>query len=186
MAGLREKEYPVSMGDSVQKTGWGAVLALCACLALPAFAASEDSYFSELRKSGTPINALSQAAPAPAKVTVTIVWASWCPFCKQALGEAEAAVKANRFRADQVRFQGVAVDEEESASRQHLANANYSFAMYHSKAQKSRRPASIRSIPLIRLDDENGKLIAMYSGFSYERWNSIQKKIRWHLGESEE
>ncbi len=176
------------MGDFVSKAGWGAALAIILSIT-PAFGSNaETEYFRSLATTGqlVPLNQLAETKPkTPSKLKVTVLWASWCGFCKKALDEMSSTIRNKRYPEGAIQFEGISVEESIDAAKKHQGQFNYPIPQYFAKSP-GRRPASIASIPVIKLENEKGELIGVYTGFSAERWGSIQKKIRWHLGGSEE
>ena len=100
------------------------------------------------------------------QAAVVVFWATYCPFCKRHNAHVDKLYRATQGQA--LRVLGVALDADEKAVRQYMANNQYEFPVALDGGSLRQRLTSRRVIPMTCVLDRQGRLLQAIPGEMFE------------------
>lgn len=93
---------------------------------------------------------------------LVVLWATFCPFCKRHNAHLDKLFEQTRTQG--LRILSVALDTDERAVRQYMANNAYRFPVTMDSGQVRSRLTSRRVIPMTCAIDRQGRLVQTIPG----------------------
>ena len=98
------------------------------------------------------------------KVVLVNFWATWCPPCRESVGELKALTK--KYPADKVVLISISVDENDAAWRKFVTDKKMVWLQYRDADGKMQRAYGVHSFPTYMVIDGDGALRQRLSGLN--------------------
>jgi thiol-disulfide isomerase/thioredoxin len=88
------------------------------------------------------------------KIVVLDFWATWCPSCRESVGELKELTR--KYRSDKVVVISISANEDEAAWRDFIAKKKMEWAQYRDADSKVRKSFGIHAFPTYLVIDGDG------------------------------
>ena len=123
-----------------------------------------------------PINpkAKGESLLGSGKVRLLLFWASWCPYCKQAIADLTPAY--SQWLTKGAAFYVISIDETQASAETYLSRSPIRMPVWWGGI-KAKKDFQISSLPTILILDDNNRILSEYAGYGGERYAYMKKRL---------